>query len=75
MEQSNVFIEPEAFSSTNFHAGQYTQHGQEYGFTLAVTYDMDSGTVTSTELTWVDDQPEDADQAEEQILEEFYTVI
>ncbi len=75
MSNTSIFIEPEAFSSTHFYAGQYTENNQEYGFTLAVTHDMDNGMVLSTEITWIDDTPDNTAEAEEKILEDYYTFI
>lgn len=63
-------IQPEAFSATFFYAGTVEEDGKEFNFTLGVTLD-ESGDVTSTSITYLDEEPSDAKLAEKTILEQF----
>jgi hypothetical protein len=60
----------EAFAKTVSYDGTYEDgNGKEYSFTLN-EYEQDTG-MSSLEIVWVEDEPDDSENIEDEIIEKF----
>ena len=66
-----AFIETEAFCATFFFAGTLAEDdGRELDFTLSVTTN-EAGDTTSTDITYIGEDPSNPELAEKLILEQY----
>ena len=67
------FDEKEKQGSWTWHYGNVEQEGKDYPFSLLEMYDGNSDT-SSLDLTWCDDIPQNSEDLEKQILDEFSNI-
>ena len=66
-----LLVEEKPFHVIECFAGKYGRND----FTVVIINDEDNGWSQVSEITWIDDRPNDADFAEDYIRKNFYSLI